>query len=65
MPSDSHLPSDSPAWDDPDYCPFCGAALTDGGAGFMDHVEDSDACADRFESWLDPVREDMDGEWGG
>lgn len=52
-------------WGDPDYCPFCGAELTDGGAGFMDHVEAAPECNERFEAWLEAIRDDIGGEWGG
>ncbi|NHN47879.1 hypothetical protein G9464_09745 [Halostella sp. JP-L12] len=52
-------------WDDPDRCPFCGAALADGGAGFMDHVEGNDDCRQRFGEWRDAISGDVGGEWGG
>ncbi|WP_255151383.1 DUF7501 family protein [Halorarius halobius] len=56
---------DAPAWDDPDYCPFCGTRLTSGGAGFIDHLEASPDCETRFAEWLEHVRDDIGGEWGG
>lgn len=67
MPSDSytHPPSDSPEWDNPDFCPFCGAALRDGGAGFIEHIETTPACQERFEIWRENVADDIDGEWSG
>lgn len=58
-------PDEHSGWDDPDYCPFCGAALADGGAGFIDHVEETPDCDERFEAWLEAIRDDIDGEWGG
>lgn len=65
MPSDDHPPRDSDAWDNPDFCPFCGEALTDGGAGFVDHTGDSPRCRERFEAWKEQVRDDVGGEWSG
>lgn len=62
---DTHPPRDSPVWDRPDYCPFCGTALADGGAGFVDHLAEADACAARFEAWREQVADDIGGEWGG
>jgi hypothetical protein len=35
-------------WETPDYCPFCGTGLRDGGAGFMEHIEDAPTCRERF-----------------
>ena len=63
--SDDHPPRDSPEWDNPDLCPFCGTPLLDGGIGFVDHIEDAPICKERFEAWRDQVREDIDGEWSG
>ena len=65
MSDHDHPQKDSPDWDHPDYCPFCGAALTDGGAGFVDHVAESPACAERFEAWRENVADDVAGDWGG
>ena len=65
MPSDDHPPRDSDAWANPDLCPFCGAALTDGGAGFMDHIEDASPCNERFQAWLEQIRDDINSEWSG
>ncbi|MFB6184854.1 MAG: hypothetical protein ABEI96_09895 [Haloarculaceae archaeon] len=65
MPSDSHPSPDSPDWNHPDYCPFCGAALADGGAGFIDHVDAHPTCKDRFEAWRERIVDDVDGEWSG
>jgi hypothetical protein len=61
----SHPQRDSPDWDNPDYCPFCGAPLTDGGAGFIDHVDESPPCAERFEAWRQNVAGDVAGDWSG
>ena len=63
--STDHPPRDSPAWDNPDCCPFCGAALSDGGGGFMDHIADAETCRERFLAWREQVRDDIGGEWGG
>jgi hypothetical protein len=60
-----HPPRDSSAWDNPDVCPFCGARLTDGGAGFMDHIAADEACRERFGAWREAVAGDIGGEWGG
>ena len=65
MGEHSHPSPDSPDWDNPDFCPFCGEALADGGAGFIDHIEDSPACHARFEEWRENVAGDVGGEWGG
>lgn len=67
MSDDDHPPSDAPNWDNPDYCPFCGQALVDGGAGFYDHIqkEANDTCQERFEAWRENIAGDVDGEWGG
>lgn len=56
---------DAPVWDAPDYCPFCGTALSDGGAGFVDHLDGFPDCERRFAEWVERVREDIGGEWGG
>lgn len=52
-------------WNDPDYCPFCGTELADGGAGFIDHVDDAPECGERFDEWLEAIRDDIGGEWSG
>lgn len=65
MGVDDHPPRESSQWDNPDVCPFCGASLVDGGAGFMDHVAEAPVCEDRFEAWIERIRDDIDGEWGG
>ncbi|WP_058366694.1 DUF7501 family protein [Haloparvum sedimenti] len=52
-------------WSDPNECPFCGAALADPGAGFVDHVAENPDCDRRFETWRDRVAGDMGGEWSG
>lgn len=60
-------PSDSAAWDNPDYCPFCGQRLPDGGPGFVDHIQKDEnaTCRERFEEWRENIAGDMGGEWGG
>ncbi|WP_121822951.1 DUF7501 family protein [Halostella salina] len=52
-------------WSDPDRCPFCGGALSDPGAGFVDHIEESPDCAERFDQWRDAIAGDVGSEWGG
>jgi hypothetical protein len=53
------------SWDDPSTCPFCGAALSDPGAGFVDHLDESAACTTEFETWREHVAGDIGGEWTG
>jgi hypothetical protein len=65
MSNHSHPSPDSPDWDRPDFCPFCGRRLADGGGGFIDHLDDAPACADRFEAWREQVVDDVGGEWSG
>lgn len=65
MTSHSHPPRDGPGWDDPDFCPFCGERLTDAGAGFMSHVDESSTCRERFDAWRENVADDVGGEWSG
>lgn len=60
-----HPDPDDPRWDDPDFCPFCGERLADPGSGFVDHIETSATCADRFADWRENVVNDIGGEWGG
>lgn len=52
-------------WDDPERCPFCGTALADGGAGFIDHIEETSDCERRFAEWREAIAGDVSGEWGG
>lgn len=52
-------------WDDPDRCPFCLSELSDPGAGFVAHIEESPVCRSGFETWRSSVAEDMRGEWSG
>lgn len=56
---------DDTEWNSPEQCPFCGAPLTDGGSGFIDHIDATPGCRERFESWIDRVRDDIEGEWIG
>lgn len=65
MTSSDHPPRESDNWANPDLCPFCGVRLEDGGAGFMDHIDEAPGCKDRFEAWKEQIRGDMGGEWGG
>ena len=48
-----------------DYCPFCGVELADLGGPFMDHIEESPDCRERFDLWRENVAGDMGGEWSG
>jgi len=52
-------------WSDPTTCPFCGDALADPGAGFVDHLGASPDCEARFDVWRDNVARDVRGEWAG
>lgn len=61
--TDREMPATS--WDGPSTCPFCGATLPNPGAGFVDHLDESLACADEFETWRDHVAGDMTAGWGG
>ena len=65
MSPSTHPPRDSEEWDNPDICPFCGVALSNGSAGFVDHVDDSPTCNERFEAWVERIRDDIGGEWSG
>ena len=67
MADHEHPPEASEHWDNPDFCPFCGQHLPDGGAGFYDHIQDSDnaTCRERFEEWRENVAGDIGGEWSG
>ncbi|MFA9518553.1 hypothetical protein ACERIT_15285 [Halopenitus sp. H-Gu1] len=58
-------PTPIPNWSDPSDCPFCGTALSDPGAGFIDHLSDNDACEAGFDEWRENVAGDMGGEWSG
>ena len=40
-----------PTWNDTEQCPFCQDELSDGGPGFIDHIESNDDCADGFDGW--------------
>lgn len=52
-------------WDDPNRCPFCGAALPDGGPGFIEHIGTNEGCAAEFEVWREQIAGDIAGEWTG
>lgn len=65
MTDHAHPPRDAVDWEHPDFCPFCGTELVDGGAGFIDHVGRSPECRDRFAVWRERVAKDIGGEWGG
>lgn len=67
MGDHDHPTRDSTEWDNPNYCPFCGTHLTDGGAGFMSHIDEAAfaTCRTRFSEWRENVAGDVGGEWGG
>lgn len=65
MSSSDHPPRDADNWSNPDLCPFCGVRLKDGGAGFIDHIDEATVCRDRFDAWKKRIRDDIGGEWGG
>lgn len=50
-------------WTNTDVCPFCDAELTDPGAGFIDHIDDSEKCETGFEDWKTNVADDVRGGW--
>ena len=54
-----------PNWNDPTKCPFCEDALTNGGAGFINHIDSSEACRQGFNLWRKRISADMTGEWSG
>ncbi|GAB3674428.1 DUF7501 family protein [Halopiger thermotolerans] len=56
-------PREPAEWDDPTECPFCGASIDDGGAGFIEHVERKNDCAVAFSRWREGVSSDVEGEW--
>ncbi|QLC34630.1 hypothetical protein EFA46_010580 [Halarchaeum sp. CBA1220] len=50
-------------WDDPQECPWCGAAIENGGAGFVDHIDENPECAEAFETWQETVSDDVARGW--
>lgn len=52
-------------WSDTSTCPFCGDALADPGAGFVDHLAESPDCDAGFTNWKENVAGDVVGGWGG
>lgn len=50
-------------WTDNDVCPFCDAELPDPGAGFIDHLDDSEECESGFDDWRTNVVDDVRGGW--
>jgi len=61
--SDGPIPE--PTWTDPETCPLCETALPDPGAGFVDHLSESDRCAAGFAEWRERVAGDMREGWPG
>lgn len=57
--------SASATWNDPNRCPFCETELETPGAGFVDHLGESPACEDSFETWRSNVAGDLVGGWSG
>ena len=57
--------AESATWNDPEECPFCGAGLRNGGAGFVEHAEANADCMTRFDEWRENVAGDMNPEWTG
>ncbi|APX95871.1 DUF7501 family protein [Natronorubrum daqingense] len=52
-------------WTNPIHCPFCGTELESPGAGFVDHIEESDDCKQSFDHWRENITGDLAGEWAG
>ncbi|RKD97174.1 DUF7501 family protein [Halopiger aswanensis] len=52
-------------WVDPIVCPFCGDELPSPGAGFVDHIDENEACEHRFDRWRTNIAGDIGGEWTG
>lgn len=52
-------------WNDPEKCPFCLAELSDPGAGFVAHVDESPVCEAGFDTWRERVSGDVSGGWSG
>lgn len=67
MDGHDHPAPNSSEWNNPDFCPFCGQRLPDGGPGFIDHIEKGEnaTCRERFEQWRENVIDDIGGEWTG
>lgn len=57
--------SASTDWSDPNQCPFCGDVLASPGNGFIDHVDENENCADRFDTWRGRISDDMHAGWSG
>jgi len=60
-----HPDSGADDWANPDFCPFCGERLSNPGEGFLDHLDESPACNERFAEWRGHIGGDMGGEWSG
>jgi hypothetical protein len=52
-------------WNDPNDCPFCGAALPNPAEGFIDHIHDNPDCESGFENWRTQIAGDIRGGWSG
>jgi hypothetical protein len=55
----------SESWTDPNRCPFCGRTVASPGEGFMNHLDESEACNEDFRVWRGRIAEDMSGGWTG
>ncbi|WP_435361404.1 DUF7501 family protein [Haloarchaeobius sp. DFWS5] len=55
----------TPSWSNPNVCPFCDAELADPGAGFIDHLSDSEHCDSGFQLWRGNIADDISGGWSG
>jgi hypothetical protein len=57
--------STAETWSDPTRCPFCEEELASPGAGFYDHIHDSETCQTRHERWTERLTDDIRGGWSG
>lgn len=55
----------SETWNDPSQCPFCGDGLPSPGSGFVDHIDENQACGEEFEAWRANVTDDVPHGWPG
>lgn len=62
---DPFLSMSATTWSDPNHCPFCGAELSNPGAGFIDHLGTNADCESGFETWRQHIAGDVPGGWSG
>lgn len=55
----------SAAWTGVWQCPFCGGDLPSPGSGFVDHIDENQACGEAFEAWRANVTDDVPHGWPG